>query len=198
VSARGLTTCLVSLSGVARTKLTGDTAEAVVLAEFVKMGFPVLLPFGEDHRYDMVIEAGGRFLKVQVKTASPCGWNGDRSCLRFHGYSHKFEGGKFRGREDYRGSADLFAAFAPSTGKVYVLPVDEVPETDVWLRLTAARNGQQSGIRMAEDHLLEKWAQQRIGLTHYRPGVGAAAISSWDRPRAALAAVSAALPMDTA
>jgi len=29
------------------------------LAEFLKMGFPVLLPFGDNQRYDMVIEAGG-------------------------------------------------------------------------------------------------------------------------------------------
>jgi hypothetical protein len=147
-----------SLFGVAGTKVAGDITEAVVLSEFIKQGFPVLLPFGEDHRYDMVIEAGGRFLRVQCKTASPCGANGDRSCLRFHAYSHRFDSGKFRGREDYRRVADLFAAYAPSTGQVYVLAVDEVPKSDVWLRLTPARNGQQIGIRLAEDHTLEAWA----------------------------------------
>lgn len=41
------------------TKVTGDTTEAIVLAEFLKAGFPVLLPFGENHRYDLVIETGG-------------------------------------------------------------------------------------------------------------------------------------------
>jgi PD-(D/E)XK endonuclease len=127
-----------------------------------KAGFPVLIPFGENHRYDLVIEVGGRFLRVQCKTASPCGRNGSMSCVRFHAYSHRFEAGKFRGREAYSGQADLFAAYAPSTGAVYVLPVNEVPETDVWLRLTPTRNGQQSGIRMAVDHTLESWAA-RLG-----------------------------------
>ena len=140
------------------TKVTGDTTEAVILAEFLKAGFPVLLPFGENHRYDLVIEAGGKFLRVQCKTASPCGWQGDRSCLRFHAYSHRFESGKFRDREAYRDQADLFAAYAPSTGQVYVLPVADVPETDVWLRLTPARNGQQSKVRMAADCTMEAWA----------------------------------------
>jgi PD-(D/E)XK nuclease superfamily protein len=51
------------------TKLIGDMTEAVVMAEFVKAGFPALIPFGENHRYYLVIEAGGRFLRVQCKTA---------------------------------------------------------------------------------------------------------------------------------
>lgn len=131
------------------------------MAEFVMAGFPVLIPFGKNHRYDLVIEAGGHFLRVQCKTASPCGWKGDQSCLRFHAYSHRFEAGKFKGREAYRDQVDLFAAYAPSTGKVYVLAVDEVPETDVWLRLTPARNGQQSKVRMAEDCTLTYWAVRR-------------------------------------
>jgi hypothetical protein len=153
----------VSLFGVAHTKAIGNATEAVVLAEFVKAGFKVLVPFGEDNRYDLVIEAGDRFLRVQCKTASPCGWNGDRSCLRFHGYSHRFAAGKFDGREAYRGQADLFAAYAPSTGQVYVLAVDEVPETDVWLRLAPARNGQHSGVRMAADCTLQAWAATQAG-----------------------------------
>jgi len=78
---------LDNLFGVVHTKVTGDTTEAIILAEFLKAGFPVLIPFGENHRYDLVIEAGGRFLRVQCKTASPCGRNGDNACVRFHAYS---------------------------------------------------------------------------------------------------------------
>jgi hypothetical protein len=145
---------------VAHTKAVGNTTEAIVLAALVQKGFRVLLPFGEDSRYDLVVEAGDQFLRVQCKTASPCG-NGDRSCIRFHAYSHRFEGGKFAGREAYRDQADLFAAYAPSTGQVYILPVSEVPETDVWLRLTPTRNGQHSGVRMAADHTLAAWAARQ-------------------------------------
>jgi PD-(D/E)XK endonuclease len=140
---------------VVHTKATGEITEAVVLAEFLKAGFPVLLPFGENQRYDMVVEVGGRFLRVQVKTASPCGDKG--ACLRFHATSHDGH----RARQGYRGQADVFAAFAPSTGQVYVLPVDDVPETDVWLRLTPARNGQRNRVRMAQDCTLEAWAARQ-------------------------------------
>jgi hypothetical protein len=145
----------VTLFGMPDTKGAGDIAEAIVLAEFAKAGFPVLVPWGDNQRYDMVVEAGGSFLRVQCKTASPCGWKGDGACLRFKARSGVHES------HPYRGQADLFAAFSPDTGQVYVLAVDEVPETDVWLRLTPARNGQHSGIRWAKDYLLETWAARQ-------------------------------------
>ena len=139
----------------ADTKTAGDISEAVVLAEFLRAGFPVLLPFGDNRRYDLVVEVRGRFLRVQCKTASPCGWRGDRSCIRF-----KARSGVHQSRS-YKGQADLFAAYSPDTSQVYVLEVDEVPDTDVWLRLTPARNNQQINIRLAEEHTLAAWAARQ-------------------------------------
>src|SRR5262249_30713483 len=60
----------VSIFGMPNTKSIGEVSEAIILAEFLKAGFPVLLPFGDNQRYDMVVEVGGRFLRVQCKTAS--------------------------------------------------------------------------------------------------------------------------------
>jgi hypothetical protein len=74
----------------ANTKSTGDISEAVVMAEFLKAGFPVLLPFGDNQRYDMVVEVSGRLLRVQCKTGSPCGWKGNASCIRFNAHSGAF------------------------------------------------------------------------------------------------------------
>jgi hypothetical protein len=147
----------------ANTKAIGEISEAVVLAEFLKAGIPVLLPFGDNQRYDMVVEAGGRFLSVQCKTASLCGWRGDDSSLRFKARSGGFgPGDSVTSRsQPYRGEVDLFAAYSPNTRQVYVLAVDEVPETDVWLRLAPARAHNQHPHRMAEDHTLEAWAARQ-------------------------------------
>jgi hypothetical protein len=140
----------------------GDISEAVVLAEFLKAGFPVLRPFGTTNsRYDLVVEAGGRFLRVQCKTASQIpGVN----ALRFKARSVHLKTPLSRVVEgrSYRGEADLFAAYSPVTGKVYVLPVDECPVTDVWLRLAPTTANNQHGIRLAEDHTLEAWVA-RLG-----------------------------------
>ena len=112
------------------TKAAGDITEAVVLAEFLRAGFPVCVPFGDNQRYDLVVEAGGRFLRVQCKTASltsdRCGGKG---CIRFKARSGVHES------RPYRGQADLFAAYSPDTRRIYVLAVDEVPG---YRRLAAA------------------------------------------------------------
>ena len=136
----------------ANTKTIGDVSEAIVLAEFLKAGFPVLLPFGENQRYHLVVEIGGRFLRVQVKTCQS-----DGSALVFNATSHDGH----RPRQSYRGDADLFAVYSPLTKQVYVLAVDEVPETRVWLRLTPAKNNQVLGIRQAELHTLEAWVERQ-------------------------------------
>jgi hypothetical protein len=43
----------------------GQRTEAVILAELVKRGYRVLLPFGINYRYDLVLDLDGRFLRVQ-------------------------------------------------------------------------------------------------------------------------------------
>lgn len=136
------------------TKSIGEVSEAVVMAEFLKAGFPVLVPFGDSQRYDLVVEADGRFLRVQCKTASPCRRD-DLSCIRFMARS------RTPPAMSYRDQADLFAAYAPSTRQVYVLAVNEVPETDVWLRLMPTKNNQRLRVRLAKDHTLEAWAARR-------------------------------------
>jgi hypothetical protein len=142
----------------ANPSMIGDISEAIVLAEFLKAGFPVLRPFGmTNSRYDLVVENRGRFLRVQCKTASQVP---GVAAIRFKARSVHFKTPRSTEVEarPYRGEADLFAAYSPVTRRVYVLPVDECPVTDVWLRLMPTTCNNQFGIRMAEDHTLEAWA----------------------------------------
>lgn len=144
------------------TKLAGDTAEAIVMAEFVKLGFPVAVPWGDNRRYDLLVEVGGRFLRIQVKVASLCGYNGSKECLRFHSSSSRYSAGRFQGREDYRGAADIFGVYSPDTGAVYVLPIDDsLPVTDVWLRLRPTSANNQHGIRLASECTISAWAARQ-------------------------------------
>lgn len=53
-----------------QTKAKGDISEAKALFEFQKRNIPVLLPWGDKERYDMVIELSNHFFRVQVKTAN--------------------------------------------------------------------------------------------------------------------------------
>ena len=51
------------------TKLKADIAESAVVTELLKRGFRVLKPVGDRLPYDLVLDLGKKFLRVQVKSA---------------------------------------------------------------------------------------------------------------------------------
>lgn len=133
-------------------KLLGEKSEARIIAALIQHDLFVLTPFGDSQRYDLVIELGDEFLRVQCKTGRLI-----RGAVEFptcSSYAHRG-----RGRKDYRGQADLFAAYCPDNDKVYVIPVDEVGRSKCRLRVSASRNGQLDGIHCAIDYELATWAR---------------------------------------
>jgi hypothetical protein len=131
------------------TIVRGNAAEAGVLHACVTAGLPVYLPFGGGSPVDLVVlTPGGSPIRVQVK----CGRLREgrvefNVCATDHG----------RGREHYRGRADVIAAHVAELDQVFVIPVDDCPHYMVSLRLEPARNNQRKRVRMAEDHTFERW-----------------------------------------
>jgi len=134
------------VGGSRSTHAVGNVSEAVLLARFVRAGFHVLVPFGEGHRYDLVVEKAGEFQRVQVKTGRLLA----TGVIRFSACSsHYHRGGS---RIDYRGEADLFAVYAPALDRCYLVPVADVGTSEVYLRVDPVRNGQAAGVRYAADY----------------------------------------------
>jgi hypothetical protein len=129
-------------------KTVGTRSEAMVLATLVNEGLSVSIPFGDNHRYDFVVEATGRFVRVQVKTAVL-----NRGAVCFWSCSSATHRGK--GRRGYRGEADVFAVYCPALDRVYFIPVAVIPERQVVLRVQPARNGQLRNVRQATEY--ERW-----------------------------------------
>lgn len=129
------------------TKDIGNRSEACVLAALLKSGEVVLLPFGDNERYDIVVERKGAFSRVQVKTGRmKDGYIVFDTCSS---YAHRG-----RGKKDYRGDADLFGVYCFETDKVYLVPVDHVGVTSGRLRMKDTKNNQGSGVRWAKDYEL--------------------------------------------
>ena len=134
----------------------GAESEAVIAAALIQAGYTVLTPNGYMHGYDLVIEdANGEFWKIQCKTA----WlSKDRATLRFNGYSLLMKGQKGRSeskRMGYANDVDYFAVYSPDTRKVYLIPIEDTPNTIMRLRLTeTSKNGQTKGIKYAADYEL--------------------------------------------
>jgi hypothetical protein len=141
-------------STLAKPKLTshpvdvGHRAEAAILSQLVQRGYRVLLPFGVNQRYDLVLEDEGRFLKAQCKTGRL-----REGSIQFRALSTQSNMKRTRTR-GYAGEVDLFIVYCPETRKVYVVSADEVPDTAMYLRVDPPRNRQSKRIRWAKDYEL--------------------------------------------
>jgi hypothetical protein len=132
-----------------RTKPTtneiGERAQGVILAEVMKYGYTVLIPFGEARRYDMAIERGGQFFRLQCKAGRYA--NG---VIKFNACSSNWFN---KTRKRYtREEIDYFAVYCEHTGKVYLVPVEDISSTDGVLRVLPTANNQAKGIRWAQDY----------------------------------------------
>jgi hypothetical protein len=109
----------------------GQRSEAAILAALVARGYGVLLPFGVNQRYDLVIDLDGQFVRAQCKT----GRLRNRS-IEFHTQSTRANTRTWFAN-GYLGDADVFLVYCRETRGVYVVPVETAPETGCvcgWIR----------------------------------------------------------------
>jgi PD-(D/E)XK endonuclease len=136
-------------------KAIGERSQAYITAKLLEVGYNVLIPYGDNTRYDLVIEdADGQFWRVQCKT----GWvENDGAYIAFKtasSYYHTKAGRTSHGRRDYRGQVEYFAVYCPDTGKVYPVPIDHVGTASANLRLLPTGNKQEKNVRWAKDYEL--------------------------------------------
>jgi PD-(D/E)XK endonuclease len=127
----------------------GERSTLAIMTALREAGYSVLLPFGENTRYDLVIDDGVALRRVQCKTGRL-----RQGGVRFaacSSYAHH-PNPKMVTR-DYLGEIDYFAVYCPDTGGVYLVPVEDAPVRKAGtLRVEAARNGQKRRIRTASDY----------------------------------------------
>jgi len=134
-------------------KKVGEQSEQVIIAQLMAVGYSVLVPVGEYHRYDLVIEdADGKFWRVQCKTA----WLEKRlgnEVVKFATSSshYHYRGGKYdHGRRGYQGQVEYLAVYSPDLDKMYLIPIDHAGASDHLAQLNwesscqRRRNGGQS------------------------------------------------------
>ena len=134
---------------VIKAKLTtndiGERAQGIILAEVMKYGYTVLIPFGEGRRYDMVIEKDRQFFRLQCKSGRY-----KNGVVRFNTCSvHWWAKTK---RKYTREEIDYFAVYCEHIGKVYLVPVEDVGTDVGCLRVEPTANNQAKGIRWAKDY----------------------------------------------
>ena len=130
-------------------KDVGDKTTLAVMAALLQAGYAISVPFGENTRYDLVIDDGVRLARVQCKTgrlrAGAVTFNTASTYLH-----HPHPGVS---RRAYRGEIEFFGVYCAATGRVYLVPIDHVhTRTSAMLRTEPAQNGQKKRVRLASNY----------------------------------------------
>lgn len=110
------------------TKEIGEKSEAIILAHLIKLGYSVSLPFGDNQRYDMIIDKrNGKLLRAQCKTGKfKNGIIDFNTCSKNRDTNEPL---------NYRGQIEIFLIYCPDLDKVYEVDVNKAPLNSMFLRV---------------------------------------------------------------
>jgi hypothetical protein len=130
---------------VSRTKQLGDIAEAAIMADVLRRGYRVLLPYGEDWPFDLMVLRNGIYERVQCKygrsdgrvLVAKCDSTNNWSVIRYT-----------------KATIDVLAVWDSTTGRCFYIPAEELGDgrRSINLRTAPTLNNQVLGIRWAETY----------------------------------------------
>ncbi|MFB1063391.1 group I intron-associated PD-(D/E)XK endonuclease [Natrinema sp. H-ect4] len=130
------------------TKQIGDETEARIIAALIAEGHSVSVPFGDNDKYDLVLDTGDRLQRVQCKT----GWIEDE-VVRFKTASQTTVDGDIK-MDGYDGEVDAFAVRCKDNEELYWVPIEDVGKKSTYLRLSEPKIDHPS-VNLAETYRFE-------------------------------------------
>lgn len=119
-------------------------AELRFAAEFVRLGWNVFLPYGDDSPVDLLIQKGKEYRRIQIKATKPI--NGAIIC-------RLKSANNWQVKKYSKDNIDSFGIYDYENKKGYLLPIEEVEGlTEPCLRLEKTKNNQLKGIRLAKNY----------------------------------------------
>jgi hypothetical protein len=113
------------------TKTIGQITEAAVALSLLKPGKTVLTPYGENQRYDLVMEEVSGFKTIQCKTGRY-----QNGCIVFNLYSvvRDKETKKYV-KHSYGASVDYYGVYCAELAKVFLVPSAKIGSIEGRLRI---------------------------------------------------------------
>lgn len=131
------------------TKDKGNLAELAAAKKAISKGLSVSFPFGDNERYDLIIDYGDKLERAQVRKASQ-----REGYLVFKCYSNHRSGGEIKRESFQEDEIDVFLVRRQENDEIYRIPVDETPATEMRLRLGQTGNNQEKNVNWADDYIL--------------------------------------------
>ena len=131
-------------------KHKGNITELECLLYLFKMGYDVSIPYGDNCRYDFILDINHKLYKIQCKTSN---------LIEEGVYEFKCNSSRCNTKGIYRTyyTAEEVDFFATSiNNKCYLIPFNECSTHNKRLRFVIPKNGQVKGITFANDYEAEK------------------------------------------
>ena len=133
------------------TQVKGNLVELQCMMKFISMGFECSTPYGNQAKYDLLVDTGKEILRVQCKKSH---WVDDKKSIEFHTCSLTTNTQKTTRHLYTSEQIDYFATCWED--KVYLVPVDEC-STSKSLRMVPKEPKTPPNVNMAEDYLVENF-----------------------------------------
>ena len=117
-------------------KEKGNLTELQCLVAFYKLGYKVSIPYGENCRYDMIVDTGKHLLRVQCKTSKFV----SEECFSFACRSTRVNSQGCYEQRYTKDEIDYFCTYWDN--QCYLIPVEECGKGDKCLRIAPTKNGQ--------------------------------------------------------
>lgn len=133
------------------TSTIGNIGESVAICEFMKKGIQVLLPFGQNVPYDLVIQINDSFYKIQCKTTKKVH---NDTFMRFDICRTGFKGKRMLYTSQ---EIDYYFLYCIENNYIGLVPInDAIGLSDLILRISPPKNNQAIKIRYASDYSFDK------------------------------------------
>jgi hypothetical protein len=126
----------------------GSIGQAFIAAHLLESGFNVLVPVQDGLPYDLVIERGGVYKRVQCKYRTA-----ENGAVKVPKRNNDYRG---VGTVVYcKANVDAFAIYCPDNKQIYFVLIEELDgiSKHLCLRIDSPRNNQAKGVRLAVDYL---------------------------------------------
>ena len=137
-------------------KRKGILTEEELKLWFLKKGFSVSVPIGDDDKYDFIVDFDGKLIKMQSKTGN---LTRIENCLNFACASIKYNSTGSHRTQYTQKDIDYFCTLHPENHQVYIVPVD-ICGNECNLRFFPPKNCQTKGVKMAVDYEGEKMIER--------------------------------------
>ena len=135
-------------------KQKGNIGEAKCLAKMVELGVPVAIPFGDNERYDLIIEYQGKLQKIQVKYSTQQDSPGSVVFKTASSTNHTTN----KHYDTYQNDVDGFLLYNGINDEVYYLPIEIIGNRKtITIRMEPCKNGQTKNCLMAQDYLVNNF-----------------------------------------